>query len=192
MGARLVDDYFFCKSARTLLFNPKIVRFMELVFKAKPILTQSLRFNYGSQQAIHQDTAFVRMNSPMKLAAVWIALEDIQPGTGELQYFPGSHRWEGFLFSGRFKHYDETRDGREQLDAWHQWIQDEAKVRNVKAEAFLCQKGRHTVLACGFGTWRGAHYQAWPNTPQPCRALLCKRRTAAISLLQTGTAAHLS
>ncbi|HEX2582011.1 MAG TPA: phytanoyl-CoA dioxygenase family protein [Dongiaceae bacterium] len=52
---------------------------------------------------MHQDTAYVRLNRPMELAASWLALEDIQPGTGELEYYVGSHRIPEFLFEGTAK-----------------------------------------------------------------------------------------
>ncbi len=152
-SARIVDDYFFSEQSRNLLFHDSITRFLELAFEADPVLTQTLRFDYGSQQALHQDTAFVRMNSPMKLIGVWVALEDITPGSGELIYLPGSHNWEGHLFSGRFKHYDADRDGTEDLDKWHQWILDEAEARGVAVQKFAAKKGDvlfwHAGLAHG-------------------------------------------
>ena len=152
-GSRLVDDYFFSNASRNLLLHPVMTDFLSMIFERPGVLTQSLRFEYGSQQAIHQDTAFVRMNAPMKLAAVWIALEDITPNSGELTYFPGSHTWEGYLFSGEFKHYDAARDGETQLAEWHQWILDEAKRRGVKAQQFSAKKGDilfwHAGLAHG-------------------------------------------
>ena len=152
-SVRVVDDYFYASSSRALLFHPKIIRFLEMVFERTPLLTQSLRFDFGSQQPLHQDSAFVRMNSPMRFAGVWIALEDVAPGSGELIYLPGSHTWEGFLFSGLFKHYDEARDGPEQLAQWHQWILDEAKKRGVEAVKFSAKKGDvlfwHAGLAHG-------------------------------------------
>ena len=77
----------------------------------------------------------------MKLVGVWTALEDTKPGTGELLYLPGSHKWEGYLFSGRFKHYDEERDGKDQLDSWYQWILDEADRRGVAPQSFHAKNG---------------------------------------------------
>jgi len=94
---RTVDDYFHSETARRLLFHPQIVDFLTQVFERKPILNQSLNFERGSQQNLHQDTAFVRMNAPMKLVGVWIALEDVKPGTGEQVYYPGIHRWPDFF-----------------------------------------------------------------------------------------------
>lgn len=152
-SVRTVDDYFFSAASREILMFPPILDFLETVFERRPLLTQSLSFMHGSEQALHQDTAFVRMNAPMKLAAIWVALEDVIAGSGELRYYPGSHRWEGFLFSGKFKHWDEERDGQEQLDQWHQWIEREARERGCEAVSFLPRKGDvfiwHGALAHG-------------------------------------------
>ena len=62
---------------------------------------QSLLFTYGTEQDMHQDTAFVPVSSPMEFVGCWIALEDIQTGTGELQYYEGSHRIPEHLWLGR-------------------------------------------------------------------------------------------
>lgn len=150
---RTVDDYFHSEVARRLLFQPVITNFLALAFERPPVLTQSLNFERGSQQALHQDTAFVRMNAPMKLIGVWIALEDVKPGTGELVYYPGSHRWPDYLFSGHFKHYDAERDGTEQLQRWFRWMDEEAARREISLESFLPKKGDvlfwHAALAHG-------------------------------------------
>ena len=152
-SVRTVDDYYFSEPARRILMRPPITDFLELVFEKPPVLTQSLHFEYGSQQAVHQDTAFVRMNSPMRLVGVWIALEDVQPGSGELVYYPGSHHWPDYLFSGRFKHYDQERDGADQLEHWYRWLDEEGERRGSSRQSFLPRKGDilfwHAGLAHG-------------------------------------------
>lgn len=150
---RIVDFYFFSPAARQVLFHPAIMRFLRLVFEAEPLLTQSLNFEHGSEQAIHQDAAFVVMNCPLRLAASWVALEDIREGSGELVYYPGSHRWGDFLFSGRFKHWDRERDGEAQVRAASDWMHAEARRRGVRQEVFRPRKGGvllwHAGLAHG-------------------------------------------
>lgn len=152
-SVRVVDDYFFSEASRRILMHPRIMSFLASVFDRPAELTQSLGFARGSQQDMHQDTAFVRMNSPLKLAATWVALEDIQPGSGELTYYPGSHRWEDYLFSGYFKHFDEERDGPGQLQDWYAWIHRQAAARGCEAQGFLPRKGDvfiwHAALAHG-------------------------------------------
>ena len=52
---------------------------------------------------MHQDAVYVAVGSPMEFAASWIALEDIRPGSGELEYYDRSHSLEPYLFQGRYK-----------------------------------------------------------------------------------------
>jgi hypothetical protein len=74
---RVVDIYAVYESALSALFSEQIVRFLESVFDDVPLLFQSLTFEKGSQQAMHQDPGFVVVASPLEFAAAWIALEDI-------------------------------------------------------------------------------------------------------------------
>jgi phytanoyl-CoA hydroxylase len=105
-GYRLLDLYALYPACLEAMFATKIRRFLEIVFEQEILAFQSISFERGTQQALHQDPAYVVLSSPMKLAATWIALEDIQPGSGELSYYEGSHKIEEFLFKGIYKHWD--------------------------------------------------------------------------------------
>ena len=70
-----------------------------MIFDDSPLLFQSLSFEKGSQQGMHQDTAYIVVDSPLELAASWIALQDVEPGSGELMYYEGSHRLPEYLSS---------------------------------------------------------------------------------------------
>ena len=100
---KLLDLYSFLPSAREVIFSPATIRFLQLVFSRPPVAFQSLYFYNGSQQPVHRDTAFVRVSSPMEFAASWTALEDIQSGSGELVYYPGSQSYPEYLFEGQYK-----------------------------------------------------------------------------------------
>jgi ectoine hydroxylase-related dioxygenase (phytanoyl-CoA dioxygenase family) len=80
------------------IFAPKIARFLELVMGAKATAFQTLYFEYGSEQGLHQDTAFVYVDPPLEFVASWLALEDITSGSGELVFYAGSHRLPDELF----------------------------------------------------------------------------------------------
>lgn len=90
-------------AARRVAFAPAIRRFLQLLFERPPMAFQSLQFTYGTEQPIHQDTAYVVVDSPRELAASWVALEDIAPDSGELEYYVGSHRLDDFLWRGELK-----------------------------------------------------------------------------------------
>ena len=177
-STRIVDVYHHVPAAREILFSAIIRDFLKLVFETDPLLTQSLSFVYGSEQNIHQDTSFVIMNAPMKMAAVWIALEDVQDDAGALIYHPGSHLWGDHLFAGRYKHWHRHRDGSAGYQEWEDWLEAKAREHNSEPKMFRAKKGDilfwHAGLAHGGGpigphnpTRRSlvAHY--CPQTRQP-------------------------
>jgi hypothetical protein len=139
--ARVVDVYVYYDSARRALFSGQIAGFLRNVFDDAPLLFQSLTFEKGSQQPMHQDTGFVVVSSPLDFAASWIALEDIQPGSGELMYLDGSHRLPEYLFSGKYKHWNAKRDGQEQQAEWHTSLYEGAERMGLQEKTFVPRKG---------------------------------------------------
>jgi Phytanoyl-CoA dioxygenase (PhyH) len=100
LEAKLIDYHWTSQAAQDLIFAPKVRRFLELVFQQIPLAFQSLYFHRGSQQGIHQDTAFVPVaDAPLEFVASWIALEDVEPGSGELLYVRKSHRLRDLTFT---------------------------------------------------------------------------------------------
>jgi len=144
---RLIDYYVNSSLAREAIFSPMIARILQLIFQRPVMAFQSLSFKVGSQQAIHQDGAYVVLSEPAQFAASWIALEDVQEGTGELIYYPGSHRYPDFLFSGQYKHFKPARDGQEQLQASLKNLHDQAKHMNLQLKSFLPKKGDALIWA---------------------------------------------
>jgi hypothetical protein len=145
--ARVVDSYVYYDAARRALFAEPIVHFLTLIFDAPPLLFQSLSFDQGSEQGMHQDTAYVVVNSPLELAASWIALEDVRPGSGELMYYVGSHRLPEYDFSGQFKHWNAERDGHEQHTEWSKGLNTNAERLGMERQAFLPKKGDVLIWA---------------------------------------------
>lgn len=97
--AKLLDIHAVSPAVQDVIFAPKIRRFLETIFRDPAMAFQSLYFERGSEQSIHQDTAFVPIaDAPLDFIASWIALEDVEPGTGELLYVPGSHRLPDLIF----------------------------------------------------------------------------------------------
>jgi len=101
--AKLLDLHVHFESAREVVFPPRVLRFISLVLERPMLAFQSLYFRWGSQQAVHQDTAYVKVSSPLEFVASWVALEDVQPDSGELEYYAKSHTLDEFLFDGRHK-----------------------------------------------------------------------------------------
>lgn len=153
IGDRIIDLYGVSPAARQAIHSPIVTEFLQLVFEEPAIAMQSLSFNYGSQQSIHQDTAYVISKEPLKLAASWLALEDVTPGAGELIYYPGSHKFDHFLFGGDTKGWEKKRHGDEAHMEFLKQLHDQAKARGIEIERFIAKKGDiliwHADLAHG-------------------------------------------
>ena len=85
LEAKILDMHEASDSAQQIIFAPAISRFLNIVFERPALAFQSLGFIRGSQQGVHRDTAFVRVSSSQEFVASWIALEDVVPGSGELE-----------------------------------------------------------------------------------------------------------
>lgn len=141
LGHRIIDLYAVSPAARAAVFTPRVSSLLQAIFGEPALAIQSLYFEYGSQQAIHQDTAYVVSRKPLALAAIWIALEDVQPGTGELCYYPGGHRFPHHLFGGERKHWIQAQDGPEAHQAYLHSLHEKAQQRGIGLETFLARKG---------------------------------------------------
>ncbi|WP_317931760.1 phytanoyl-CoA dioxygenase family protein [Halioxenophilus sp. WMMB6] len=152
-GDRIIDLYGCSANARSAVYTPRVAQFLQAVFQEPALAMQELYFEYGSQQAMHQDTAYVISQSPLSLLATWIALDDIEPGSGELMYYPGSHRFEPFLFNGETRGWNKQVHGDEQHGRFLQQLHDQAAVKGITKKTFHAKKGDvliwHADLAHG-------------------------------------------
>jgi Phytanoyl-CoA dioxygenase (PhyH) len=106
--AKALDIHHFSPATRDLIFCPAVTEFLDLVFESHAFASQTLGFLRGSAQEGHQDSAYVPYTIGRGFAASWIALEDVTLGAGELFYYPGSHRFEDFLYAGAYKSVHEA------------------------------------------------------------------------------------
>ena len=144
---RLIDYHANSALAQQAQFAPKIARFLELVFRQSPLAFQSLTFLHGSQQGVHQDGAYVVVSEPLKFAASWIALEDVTEGSGELLYYPGSHRLPDYLFSGKYKSWKPARDGQNEGSVYIKSLQEKIETAGLAKARFLPKKGDALIWA---------------------------------------------
>ncbi len=99
---KLLDVHCSSEAARSVLKSPELQRWMHILLGPQIVAFQSLVFERGTMQGMHRDTNFVGVHPAWQMVALWIALEDIEPATGELEYFVGSHRLPDHTFpSGR-------------------------------------------------------------------------------------------
>jgi phytanoyl-CoA hydroxylase len=140
-SVRLLDHYVYSELARKIAFEPRLVEFLKVLFEEPPLLFQSLGFEYGSQQSVHQDPAYVVVDRPRAFVGVWIALEDVLEGSGELAYYLGSNRLPEYRFSRAHKHWNCERDGEEAHNEWLRRIHENAAAMQMPLVYFRPKKG---------------------------------------------------
>ena len=150
-GKRIIEAHAVLPEIRDAFASPKIVQFLQAVFGEPAVLAQSLIFQMGSEQPLHRDTTFVRFMKPLSMVGVWIALEDVRPGSGELSYVAGSHRLPDFPYSNGKK--DGIEVPQHELDRSLNWVVEESERRGLSRQLFRPKKGDalmwHADLAHG-------------------------------------------
>jgi hypothetical protein len=90
-GLRIQDGWRKHESIRELALLPEIIELLTVVYGRRPIPFQTLNFPVGTQQHIHSDAVHFHSEPAGFMCGVWVALEDIHPDAGPLEYLPGSH-----------------------------------------------------------------------------------------------------
>lgn len=94
---RIPDAWRDVPEVRELAANAKVKHTLQALYKRRPIPFQTLNFHRGTEQRTHSDMAHFDSMPQRFMAGVWVALEDIGPGSGPLHYYPGSHRLPAYL-----------------------------------------------------------------------------------------------
>ncbi len=121
--------------------NDKILKILEVLMGKKVDLFQSINFLTGSQQRTHSDSIHMTTFPYGNLIAIWVALEDIQPDSGALHYYPRSHKLPYVMnreydnIGSRHKLGDKTYSDYENK------IEEVIQKNQFKKETFLPKKG---------------------------------------------------
>ena len=95
-----VNDLFLEEEAiRNMVLNSELSAKLRVLLKGDPLVCNTLNFLYGSQQPFHTDSLYMTPPKALNLVATWIALEDVHPDAGPLQYYPRSHKIPPFYFA---------------------------------------------------------------------------------------------
>lgn len=146
---RVIDFYVPCHAALEALLARPITDFLALLYHEAPLIFQSLLFQYGSQQGMHQDTAYVVTDNAAAIMASWIALEDIRAGSGELAYYCGSHRNIAGVFDNGKQIWDRHADDMESNQDYQKNLAAQCEAAGLMKETFLAQKGQILIWHAG-------------------------------------------
>lgn len=121
--------------------NSKINKILSLLLGKELHLFQSINFEEGSQQHTHSDSVHMTTFPLGYLIAIWVALEDIKPGSGVLHYYPGSHRLP-YILTPDFDHgSNKFFLGNQAYDKYEEKIAAVVKNNTYPKKEFLPKKG---------------------------------------------------
>jgi Phytanoyl-CoA dioxygenase (PhyH) len=145
-GMRIGDAWRFDVDVRAIAANNQVIELLSAIYGRKAWPFQTLNFPVGSQQPCHSDSIQLSSIPERFMCGVWVALEDISPDAGPLEYYPGSHAWP--IFYNDKIGVRATRLASEQTqDLYHDvWAALIAK-HGVKPRHFLPKKGEAVVWA---------------------------------------------
>ena len=150
---RIHDMHSASETAKRLYLDRTLLRYASLILGQPAVATQSLYFEFGSQQALHRDSIVVPTPIFGELLAAWIALEDIDAASGPLEFVPGSHELPFYEFRpGRYM-YDGSTMGEAEVRAAMKFHDEESAKRGLSAKRFLARRGQvliwHSALLHG-------------------------------------------
>ncbi|WP_374349272.1 phytanoyl-CoA dioxygenase family protein [Chitinimonas sp.] len=130
------DLYLFEPAIRELAMGKRLSSILKALMGDKAVLCNSLSFAVGSQQPPHVDSLYMTPQTPNKLLATWIALEDVHSDAGPMSYYPGSHLIPRYIFADGSRHVIDS-----EMPDWHAYMDSQVKVRGLEQKTFLAKKG---------------------------------------------------
>ena len=91
-GLRLMDAWRQSEAVKEVALLPEVQLALQRCWGREPFAYQTLNFPVGTQQHLHSDAVHSHTEPPGFMCGVWVALEDIHPDSGPLEYVPGSQR----------------------------------------------------------------------------------------------------
>lgn len=137
------DLYLEVHQIRHMALNRRITPILEKLLGDRPVLCNSLSFEYGSQQPDHIDSLYMTPMTDGHLIAIWVAMEDCHPDAGPLRYYPGSNKIPAYVFSNGSRHAIA-----EEMEQWSTYIAENLKELGISQEHFPAKKGDVFIWSC--------------------------------------------
>jgi Phytanoyl-CoA dioxygenase (PhyH) len=136
---RIQDAWLVNSAIRNLAIDKRVITFLDELYQRKSFPFQTLNFPRGSQQRTHSDTFHFNSAPAGFMCGVWIALEDIHPDSGPLQYYPGSQRLPIFSVS--------DLNGRDTGAGYEDLIEETVQNASLKRETAPIRRGQAFIWA---------------------------------------------
>jgi ectoine hydroxylase len=138
LSPRVMNAFEHSPAIDAVVEDPDLLRVLSFILGRQAVLFQTINFFSGSQQAAHSDSFHMTTEPPGYLAAIWVALEDVEPGAGPLFYYPGSHRFPYVMTEdlGERRPDEHTKE-----DSYSRRIAELVEERGIEPVEFYARKG---------------------------------------------------
>jgi phytanoyl-CoA hydroxylase len=133
---KMNDLYLRDPSLRDTVLSARLGMILAELLTDDPVLVNTLSVEYGTEQPDHLDTLYMTPQSPGKLVASWMALEDVVDGAGPLRYYPESNHIEPYRFEDGGYHVRA-----EEMEQWSDYMADSVERRGLAETRFLAKRG---------------------------------------------------
>jgi len=140
-GRKVMDAFRHSSIVDRIFRYPELLKIMDFIMGKKVTPFQTINFLRGSEQRAHSDSIHMTTEPFGYLIAAWIALEDIKVGTGELFYYPGSHRLPFVSTQDYPSGNTRWRIGPFSNQKYEDKIAEVVAESGLKKEVFLAKKG---------------------------------------------------
>jgi len=131
LGNKINHLYLYDHTVIDLLLSDKVMGVVSDLIEGTPLLFNGLNLERGSEQRFHFDTFYMPPLSANRMAVLWFALEDIEEGSGELQYYPRSHTIPPYRFS-----HGEIWALNDEMPAFDEYIDKQLADRGLTPQRF--------------------------------------------------------
>jgi hypothetical protein len=146
-GNRVQDAWAFVPAVRTLATDPTVLSTLAALYGRRPVPFQTLNFRRGTQQPTHSDLLHFNSLPPRYMAGVWIALEDVEPHSGPLHYYPGSHKLPVFELHDLSLSGSSYANRDEQYDLYNRFVAELLAESGLPKETRLLRRGQALIWA---------------------------------------------
>ena len=138
---KLMYGYKYSEAIKKMMHNSGLVKILSFILDKEVVPFQTLNFVKGSGQRAHSDSIHMTTYPLGYLIAAWIALEDIEPDSGPLFYYPGSHKLP-YLLNDDFENYStQFMLGNKKYTDYEDVTEDILKKSDFEKKIFLPKKG---------------------------------------------------
>ncbi|HEX2493217.1 MAG TPA: phytanoyl-CoA dioxygenase family protein [Steroidobacter sp.] len=141
---RLQDAWKHDENVRSIATNQAVLELLSKLYGRRAWPFQSLNFPVGTEQHFHTDSIHFSSVPERFMCGVWLALEDIGPDQGPLEYYVGSHRWP--IYTNEHVGFVPEEDANSQ-STYHELWERMVEKTGVRRAAFHAHKGQALIWA---------------------------------------------